>query len=268
MLPSYFEYCENNYSDQYYCAAYGIMGALADLVDTHAGAVTAVATIFIAWFTWTLRQSSEKLWRASEGQLEHAKNEAMSAALKRVREEARLNEQINIARQSADAAQMSAETMKNAAEQELRAYVFMEGGSTKLIDVVTDEATQKKEPFIEGYIKLVNFGRTPATNYRNWTMMGIHPANAPPFAQASEGFGKAILAPTSGMDVPVHCGPISDADLAAIRSEIKRIFVWGEVLYTDVFGGDRFYRYYFWNAKEIPGKGWPLAPADKPHEAN
>jgi hypothetical protein len=67
------------------------------LVDRHNGFFAAVAAFAIAAFTFTLWQSTEKLWRASEDQLEHAKNEAMSAAMKRIKEEARLLEQIEIA---------------------------------------------------------------------------------------------------------------------------------------------------------------------------
>jgi len=46
--------------------------ALHDLVialDTHNGIITAIATGFIAWFTLSLRQSTDKLWDAGERQL-------------------------------------------------------------------------------------------------------------------------------------------------------------------------------------------------------
>jgi hypothetical protein len=152
---------------------------------------------------------------------------------------------------------------------QLRAYVFMEGGSLRLIDIVIDEATGQKARYVEGFIVLKNMGVTPASNHRNWTRIEILPANNPPFDQRSEGFGRGVLAPNGGgMEIQLHQGPVSDADLIAFRDETKRIFVWGEVLYSDVFGTDRYYRYYSWNAKEIPGKGWPLSNADKPHEAS
>jgi hypothetical protein len=39
------------------------------LVDRHAGFFTFLATIAIAWFTYSLRQSTDELWRAGERQL-------------------------------------------------------------------------------------------------------------------------------------------------------------------------------------------------------
>jgi hypothetical protein len=49
----------------------------------------------------------------------------------------------------------------------------------------------------------------------------------------------------------------------------KRIYVWGEIKYTDIFSREeRFFRFYQWNGMEAPGKGWVLEASDKPQEAN
>jgi hypothetical protein len=36
-------------------------------------ALSAIATVFIGWFTWKLRDSTDKLWKAGDDQLKHAK---------------------------------------------------------------------------------------------------------------------------------------------------------------------------------------------------
>jgi len=54
VLPPYGAYCESNYSNDYYCAAYGVAVAFGSWVDLHNGAVTALATIIIGIFTATL----------------------------------------------------------------------------------------------------------------------------------------------------------------------------------------------------------------------
>lgn len=151
------------------------------------------------------------------------------------------------------------------AERQLRAYVFMEGSSTKLVQINVNGVLQT---FIEGFVTLKNFGLSPASNYRNWIMIDVLPATTTPFDRTSTGLGRGIIGPSGGMNIPVFYGPVSAADIVAIRAATRRIYVWGEVLYTDAFGEDRYFRFYLRNAMEIPGKGWPLENADRPHEAN
>ena len=57
-LPPYSEYCEANNADNYYCAAYSVAVAFSAIVEGHSEAITALATIAIAWFTWTLYDSN------------------------------------------------------------------------------------------------------------------------------------------------------------------------------------------------------------------
>ncbi len=46
-------------------SAYQSLAALLQLADEHNGALIAVATIAIAWFTFTLKRSSVKMWRVT-----------------------------------------------------------------------------------------------------------------------------------------------------------------------------------------------------------
>ena len=45
------------------------MSNLVEWLETHDGAITALATIAIAGFTYTLYRSTEKLWKAGEQQI-------------------------------------------------------------------------------------------------------------------------------------------------------------------------------------------------------
>jgi hypothetical protein len=49
----------------WFLSAYQSLAALPQFVDDHSGAVIAVATIAIAWFTFTLKRSSVKMWRVT-----------------------------------------------------------------------------------------------------------------------------------------------------------------------------------------------------------
>jgi hypothetical protein len=65
IFPPYKIYCSSNQANDYYCAAYGVTVALGQFVDEHAGAVAAVATIFIGLFTYTLYSATRTLWLAT-----------------------------------------------------------------------------------------------------------------------------------------------------------------------------------------------------------
>jgi hypothetical protein len=65
-LPPYAEYCESRQSHQYYCAAYEVALAVGAFVESHNGAITALASAVVAMFTWTLWNSSEKMWLATK----------------------------------------------------------------------------------------------------------------------------------------------------------------------------------------------------------
>ena len=128
------------------------------LVDRHNGFFAAVAAFIIAAFTFTLWQSTEKLWRASEDQLEHTKSEAMSAAMKRLKEEVRLQEQISISQQSADAATRAA----NAAVNVELPILIMDFAN---LAATGNAAIGPKTPIPATFrpiFAFTNFGRSPA----------------------------------------------------------------------------------------------------------
>jgi hypothetical protein len=144
----------------------------------------------------------------------------------------------------------------------LRAYVSMEGGSIRLVD------DPNGEQLLEGYVKLKNFGSTPAYEHRSYALIKVLNVNAPPFEETSVAAGRGLLGPGAEIDLQVYWR-VSDGDLAAIRAGTKRIFVWGEAHYVDAFTKNRYFKFYNVNAPgELAGLGWPLTAADKPAEAN
>jgi hypothetical protein len=150
---------------------------------------------------------------------------------------------------------------RESAERQLRAYICLYGGSIRLLQV-------GQQAFFEGYVTLKNFGQTPAYDHSCWIRIDVKDASQPPFDIVAKGLTKAIIAPDGEANLPVHWGPVSAQDLTDIRIEAKRIFIWGESNYIDAFRKSRYFKFYYWNAKETPGKGWGLLPSDKSDEAN
>jgi hypothetical protein len=126
-------------------------------IDRHDASITALATIIIAAFTFTLWQSTEKLWRAGEKQLRHAELEAQRARVNRLRDVEQLQEQMNIARQNADAAGQQARTAEAALTQLERPYLFIFNVSRLKVDTLTEEGI-----ILTVTYSVANYGKIPA----------------------------------------------------------------------------------------------------------
>ncbi|MFC7695405.1 hypothetical protein ACFQX9_01520 [Bradyrhizobium sp. GCM10028915] len=96
-----------------------IVFEVAQFLDKMGGAITAVATIAIAIFTFTLKRATDKLWEAGERQL-HLLGET-SAAQSRD-----MQASIQAATDSANAAITSNQIAATNAERQLRAYVTVQ----------------------------------------------------------------------------------------------------------------------------------------------
>jgi hypothetical protein len=110
-VAAHYEVCETTKEGAKECARYGVIGfafrEIGAALNDYNGLITAAATVFIAWFTWSLRQSTDKLWDAGERQLKLLAD--TSAAQSRD-----MQASIAVAKQSADAAMISAQTSKGA----------------------------------------------------------------------------------------------------------------------------------------------------------
>jgi hypothetical protein len=97
------------------CPSYNIvlvtLWHLREALNSYSGAIAALATIAIAAFTWTLWRSTDKLWKSAERQFQHVKQKEFQAFLDRGDDIKRLREQINIARENAEAGKLNAQAL-------------------------------------------------------------------------------------------------------------------------------------------------------------
>jgi hypothetical protein len=73
LIPAHYEICkEGAKASEESCPSYRVVPLLVievgKILDALSVAITALATIAIAWFTWSLRRSTDKLWDAGEAQ--------------------------------------------------------------------------------------------------------------------------------------------------------------------------------------------------------
>jgi hypothetical protein len=149
LIPAHGEICkESAKTGEEACTSYSLLPfvfiKIGQALDALGVAITALATIAIAWFTWSLRRSTDKLWEAGERQIELARE--TSAAQSR-------DMQASIA-----AANRSAETAERALtelEAPVITLLILEPGITRSYGA--DEHIFQTLTFC-----VANDGRTPA----------------------------------------------------------------------------------------------------------
>jgi len=202
------------------------------LIDRHNGFFAALAAFAIAGFTFTLWRSTDKLWRAGQDQLRHAKEEAFATAMSRLKEESRLQEQTGIALQSVQAAQTSNEIMRLSAERQLRAYIF--------VDEAKFERDSEERWAI--HITLKNSGQTPAYDVKATVERGFsaprNEAGTFPLTDEADIFPTFTFGAQSPHTVRLPCDePPSDIPTGlngwyAISQSDMRAYLWGRIDYV------------------------------------
>ncbi len=203
----------------------------------------ALFNLFLVAFTGLLWWSTNKLWKASQEQLEHARSEAGHARFNRIREEARLNEQISIAQQTADAATLNAKAAIDAERAHL--YVIIKNETIKSTfqsarmydNSPSMHPTKMNGPGIQYVLR--NYGKTPAILHHVWHGISVQ-TNPSEMKTLVAGAG-ALEVIGIGADTPeetvVYTEPFTFGDARALVTEDKVLYFFGEAEYSDAFGG-------------------------------
>jgi hypothetical protein len=150
LIPTHGEICkESAKSGEETCASYRLVPFLiieiGKILDALGVAITALATIAIAWFTWSLRRSTDKLWDAGERQLQLLSETSAS--------------------QSRDM-QASINETRRIGEAQIRAYVDIRDAAVILIGmpgILNSQQRQDVQPIVR--ITAKNTGQSPARNF-------------------------------------------------------------------------------------------------------
>jgi len=252
-FAAYYEVCETTKEGAKECTSYNVMSytfhKIGAALDSYNGLITAAATAFIAWFTLSLRQSTDKLWDAGERQLallaesgsaqardmQASINEAVRAATAMER----LAASIEI---SAKAAVESVATVREVSARQMRAYLSV---------LLNTGIYQEREHNLKFDVRplVYNSGNTPAHKFTYWANAKILPNPLPhdfDFPVGTDtlkaGF---VLGPHQNIILNATAPDfISDDEVEEVKRGIKRrITVWGVVFYEDVFGEKRETRF-------------------------
>jgi hypothetical protein len=229
LIPFNGEICEKaDNAGHKECASHGLpiyvsfkVQAFLDFIGV---AITALATIAIAWFTLTLRQSTDRLWKAGDDQLKEIKR--------------------------------SADTSERALTTTERAFVFIDGFNIELTTAADSSAVENailREPFRDdpglfitrfaAQPRWKNSGTTPAENLTirvDWRGPGsplpvdfTYRADPVPFF-----LGPQAIEPSDCIEMTGAQALVNWQWNPVIPS--PQMFIWGRADYRDVFGKHHF----------------------------
>lgn len=155
-------------------------------------------------------------------------------------------------------------------QRQLRAYIGVVSGELLIRGAPPNQ-------IVHFHVALKNTGQTPAYGFTTWIKGPvIDVTDAYPYTEPrpmSERTGSSIVAP--GGDIHINQpGPLSNADIFAVDSGEKRIFIWGGCDFTDAFGKPRYFRFKCTNggrsanAAGQPDNLWSIQPHKDGYEAN
>lgn len=140
---------------------------------------------------------------------------------------------------------------KQSSEQQLRAYVFAKHDKPMFLDPSGALSVE---------IAIKNFGQTPANEVMCHVFIGLHQfplsidldLDPPDYTKAS----RSPLAPSETIkQFPTLARPMTGAEVEAVTARKGAIFVWGEVLYVDIFKNQRRTRFSLYSTGEDFARG-------------
>jgi hypothetical protein len=195
VLPPYSAYCEGDNANNDYCAAYELTVVIVAFVEAHSGSFTALATVAIAWFTLTLKVSTDKLWDAGERQLK---------------------------------------LTRRTARTELRAYVFFSGINMPIfVDPLTQKQHRRITIALNNFGKTRTRNLVAKVSFDVLELTKQQLSNFDFADQTDALVFHGLLGPGQSVNLPPI--PVTDVHLAGGLYEDTALLVWGWTEYSDVF---------------------------------
>lgn len=249
-IPAHYEICEvAEKTQEKDCTSYQLVPFLAlkvpQILDRMGGVLTALATLAIAWFTLSLRQSTDKLWDAGERQLKLTTDNstAQSSDMQHsIAEAVRAATAMENVAQGIDlsvrATQASVATLRERTAMQMRAYISV---------LISNGVYQERDKNLKFEVRptVINTGQTPAHKLTYWASARILPNPLPEDFDFPEGEDSVrsgfVLGPHQSIIINAAVPDfVADTEVDEIKiGRNRRVWVWGVVFYEDVFGEPR-----------------------------
>lgn len=265
-FAAHYEICETTREGLKECVRYNLLSYALHIVgttlDTYNGLITAIATAFIAWFTLSLRRSTDKLWDAGDKQFDLAKETSD-------RQSVEIQNQIDIAREANRAAQKSADAA--VATERARFYIVIKQHNIEeFLSKVGRYPNSPTMPFsFEPSIEysFYNYGKTPGIVSEVSHGLVVHEGPPDPvYAVSDHLFVEHMIAARERTEYQKFDGPIlydTIADGLPLLTGQKHFWFYGRFDYEDVFGNPQVHRFMMRYVRV--GRAWGFQPFDYKH---
>jgi hypothetical protein len=236
LVPGHYEICEvaEKNKDEH-CASYQIVPfvgiKIAQILDKAGGIITALATIAIAIFTFTLKRATDKLWDAGERQIE-------------------------VAAKSAEAARKSADS--SFAAERARFFIVLE--SHNLTQVIANVESRGNLASGENFsikYRIQNYGKTPGVIkvLTLDSMIATDPVDPQSYFISIKDFPEYMIGPNGSTEPDWYSPAIAPhlSQVQAIGRNNARLWFYGRLYYDDVFGNQQVHKFYFRSVRIIGG---------------
>jgi hypothetical protein len=208
--------------------ATAVVRRVVDFIDEHANIFIVLGTLAIAWFTFTLWQSTHRLWEASRDQGRDTKDS------------------IAVAGDAASAAKLSAIVAKKALTDLERPHVYVS---------VVESGVEMPRPggtasgpamahLTRIVIEIANYGRTPAALTEiYWDVDTAESGSGPVVIDPSSTETRKLPVGVIAVDGKSYCessnmfSRFSVGDRVKIAEGLSSLWCFGFVRYADIFGG-------------------------------
>jgi hypothetical protein len=208
-------------------------------LDEHSGVISAVSTVFVAAFTYTLWRATTKLWKSSQRHAAHLESSIAQAG----RSATAMEQVAASGKESTRIGGEIAERQRVVSELQSRAYLLV----VFAVLVPQNRATGYR---FEPRMGLVNNGNTPAYNVSFRTAADVCPFPLPadfafPLPDELSTRSISVIGPRQSKILSAVVPRLySEEEEREIRDGVaQRIYIWGLVNYTDAFNIDRFVRF-------------------------
>jgi hypothetical protein len=220
----------------------GIVLSIGQFLDDHAGSISAISTVFVAAFTYTLWRATTKLWESSKTHARHLESsiaEAGRSAAAMERVAGSLDRTATSAAENTKIVREIGERQRDFAKLQMRPYLsIVEPG------FIPQDAQRGTGAGLQ--VIVLNTGHTPAHNFRFYARINVLPFPLP------DDFDFVI--PDRELTRSGHLNPgqrfffrrsldrlMTDAEFADVMANRGRaLYIYGTVFFTDPFGDEHY----------------------------
>jgi hypothetical protein len=214
-----------------------------EFTDKNNGAIVALATIALSFFTATLWRATTRLWQTSQDQVRYAERAIKSAEESAERQSSDLNRSIAVTERQVAVAERQVSTYEDSVKRVERGYLFVTEIESTVAPHLIPAATVGGLPSPSIRVVVKNYGRTPINIFS--CAIFVEPNASPPEIPkqaelaSNKTFPSEMIFIIVGPDKEYKFPEIGSVGFSEKRDELRSgvlsLYCYGYLAYRDIF---------------------------------